>query len=387
MTVRLPVHRVLHLTGTDIVVAAIGRKFLAVNSKNGQILAAPASVLSQIDAAGAQAIADEEFPDATISLFALHPETSQLAVSADNKQVACYDVRTWTRLSSRISIKRASCLSFSKDGGKLLIGDKFGDVYSFKSNDTSDKEALILGHVSLLTSMTLTQDGKYLLTGDRDEKIRVSRYPLAFEIEQFCLGHKLFVSSLHIPAFAPDVLLSGGGDPFLLTWDFMAGKILQQIPLQEADEPVAVSAIVSHPQTKVVAVVLEKSKNVLMFNASNARDLQLLQKITLPTDALSVTFTDEGHLLIALAPRAEGPLVELARYSAGSFTLSQGDALTQQLNAIPTSSDEEMPDFYPTSKLRKTEVVPNRQQKRKENEGGAKGKNKRAKNGKTETAA
>ncbi|KAJ3159796.1 tRNA (guanine-N(7)-)-methyltransferase non-catalytic subunit trm82 [Geranomyces michiganensis] len=380
MVVRLPIHRVLHLAGTDIVVAAFGSHFLAAHARTGEILAAPKSVIAaQSSLSGAQAIEDGDFPTSTILHLAFHSQTHQMAVSADNKQLICWDVRTWKKLSSRISIKRASCLSFSKDGTKLIIGDKFGDVYTFKSNDASDKEALILGHVSLLTSMTLTHDGNYILTADRDEKVRVSRYPLAFDIVQFCLGHTKFVSAIHIPACAPNLLISGGGDPFLLTWDFMAGKILQRIPLEENEGQVAVSAIESHASTKVVAVILDSLQKVLLYDASDSTNLKLIQKLELPTDPLNICFDADGHLWIALAARTEGNLVEIARYSAGRFTIASSDPVLSHISEIPTPGGETVPDFYTASKLRKAEAHPPGHAKRKPPTNTPKAKAKRAK--------
>lgn len=88
---------------------------------------------------------------------------------------------------------------------------------------------LILGHVSMLTAVELVEsDGrKYILTADRDEHIRVSRYvPQAHVIECFCLGHKEFISSMVVPAGRGDILVSGGGDNDLFVWDWKTGAKL-----------------------------------------------------------------------------------------------------------------------------------------------------------------
>jgi len=48
----------------------------------------------------------------------------------------------------------------------------------------------MLGHVSMLTDILLSKDEKYVITSDRDEKIRVTKYPKTYIIKNFCLGHK-----------------------------------------------------------------------------------------------------------------------------------------------------------------------------------------------------
>lgn len=99
---------------------------------------------------------------------------------------------------------------------------------------------LILGHVSLLTDLVVasleTSGGmrSYILTADRDEHIRVSRgLPQAHVIENYCLGHTSFISSLCIPRFSPDILISGGGDNFLLVWKWLEGRVLQKVSLAD----------------------------------------------------------------------------------------------------------------------------------------------------------
>ncbi|KAI9372803.1 WD40-repeat-containing domain protein [Aspergillus egyptiacus] len=197
-------------------------------------------------------------------------------------------------LSSRPMPKRPSAITFT-DSNDILTSDKFGDVYSMplipsaeprapkaprqekikkvaatpltvhtqrnlkslqmqleraqknpNENKDTDKPAfeydLLLGHVSLLTDIAFVsissrdpssaQKRSYILSADRDEHIRVSRGPpQAHVIENYCLGHTSFISKLCVPPFAPEFLISGGGDPYLLVWNWTTGQIIHQIPL------------------------------------------------------------------------------------------------------------------------------------------------------------
>ncbi|KAK7521666.1 tRNA methyltransferase-like protein [Phyllosticta citriasiana] len=124
------------------------------------------------------------------------------------------------------------------------------------------KHELLLGHVSMLTDVagiTLDQQDlntasnepasksqksrSYLLTADRDEHVRVSRgQPQTHVIEGFCLGHKDFVSKI---CFASaQVLVSGGGDDELFVWDWIKGRLLNKISIQDM-----VQAIPNHGQS------------------------------------------------------------------------------------------------------------------------------------------
>lgn len=136
----------------------------------------------------------------------------------------------------------------------------------------------------MLTDIILaTYEGKeYIITADRDEHIRVSRgLPQSHVIENYCLGHKEFVSALHVPKSHPHILISGGGDPELYVWDWTKGELLQKIRVGHGDEqpslPLAVSGIASFDsedgQGATVAVVCEKyvSLNTLPSYMMTAR--------------------------------------------------------------------------------------------------------------------
>ena len=99
---------------------------------------------------------------------------------------------------------------------------------------------LLLGHVSLLTDVIcvdlvspLHKPRNYILTADRDEHIRVSRgIPQAHMIDGYCLGHTEFITKLCVPPAYNHLLISGGGDDYLMLWDWPAGKMLQRFDLR-----------------------------------------------------------------------------------------------------------------------------------------------------------
>lgn len=199
--------------------------------------------------------------------------------------------------------KKLSSLTLTPDENNILCSDKFGDVYTFPVIPSGDyvkvqpqakpyepsatnltvhtkrnlesleqqmrqaalsrtnqeervvlnfEHQLIIGHVSLLTDLISvarpadSTAGKrnYILTADRDEHIRVSRgIPQAHVIEQFCFGHTSFVSSLCIPSWEPKILISGGGDNYLLVWDWLENQILQKVQLPVSEKEATVCGI------------------------------------------------------------------------------------------------------------------------------------------------
>ncbi len=60
--------------------------------------------------------------------------------------------------------------------------------------DRPKPPVLLLGHLSMLLDVLVTDCSRFVVTCDRDEKIRVSRYPNAYNIHTYCLGHTEFVT-------------------------------------------------------------------------------------------------------------------------------------------------------------------------------------------------
>ncbi|ORY51213.1 hypothetical protein BCR35DRAFT_356084 [Leucosporidium creatinivorum] len=161
--------------------------------------------------------------------------------------------------SSRELVKRANALQLTHDG-TIIVGDKFGDVYSYPlhapappaeplpKGTEAPKHLPLLGHVSMLNTLCLVRADQehglprdLIVTGDRDEHVRVSRFPKGHVIERFLWGSKKFISALtYIPSTASSptpLLLSAGGDPSIQIFDLSSGAHLSSFPIEEALEP------------------------------------------------------------------------------------------------------------------------------------------------------
>ncbi|KAJ7091519.1 WD40 repeat-like protein [Mycena belliarum] len=188
-----------------------------------------------------------------IRVAAVDSTGTHLATAADDKQLRLWRLDGLTLLNERELPKKPTELAFTRDGQTILASDKFGDIFSYalhptpqtaaqksaalKSHENPSGGALVLGHASFLTAFLLSPDEKFILTADRDEHIRVSWFPQGYTIETYCFGHQKFVSALHLPPFAPALLVSGGGDPTLKVWDWIRGACVREVSVQPAVAP------------------------------------------------------------------------------------------------------------------------------------------------------
>lgn len=196
---------------------------------------------------------------------------------------------TCSNILSRRMPKRICAIALTKNETTIVAGDKFGDVYSLplfpleddpqaranvnqqdptldfkpsaseltvhtkgnlealrqqqlqkgfkpKKEGPTFEHKLLLGHVSLLTDLAIAEvednGGKrqFILTADRDEHIRVSRgVSQAHVIENYCLGHKDFVSKLCILPWQSNTLIAGSGEPSLKVYDWQRGLCLTDL--------------------------------------------------------------------------------------------------------------------------------------------------------------
>jgi WD40 repeat protein len=110
---------------------------------------------------------------------------------------------------------------------------EFDSVFSLLALNSGDLDcisvathasATLLGSIVTGTSFALSPSRQFILSADRDARIRVSRYPNTYNIHSFALLHEEFVSSL---AWLDDSsFVSSDGDGQLVVWDISGRPLL-----------------------------------------------------------------------------------------------------------------------------------------------------------------
>ncbi|CAE6440570.1 unnamed protein product [Rhizoctonia solani] len=234
--------------GPDRTITICGSQIFTLDSQSGVV-----ENLTTVNSA-------EKNVSSVIRIAAVDEAYQHLVTSGDDKRLRVWSIHDLKELSCREIPKRANVLKLSQDGQTILVADKFGDIFSYPlippestlqpqptENPGSKSIAvamhdnphgtLILGHASIVTDFVLTHGEKQVISADRDEHVRVSWYPEGWDVDRYCLGHKKFVSALEIPACAPSILVSGGGDPELYVWEYKTGKSIARIPVWNHIQP------------------------------------------------------------------------------------------------------------------------------------------------------
>ena len=273
--------------------------------------------------------------------------------------------------------KRICAITLTEDEKTIIAGDKFGDVYSlplFPSEDALEQtpypsqhdslkdfkpsaseltvhtkgnlealrqqqlqkklkpkkeglafqHRLLLGHVSLLTDLAVAEveseagRRQYILTADRDEHIRVSRgISQAHIIENYCLGHREFVSKLCVLPWQNTTLIAGSGEPSLKVYDWQRGLCMTDLlriddtlgnireyikteSLDRSTDNLAISGIwpISLTKSRGCILVALEGLPLLLSYAHNGRTFARAQMIRLAGNVLDIAVGEAGRVIL-----------------------------------------------------------------------------------------
>lgn len=322
----------LHPSGRAAAVA-VGRAVRAWDARSGQLHALMAAATE--DAAEVRSVAFSR-----CGRF--------VAAGGDDKitRVWCAD-GDWGPLLSFRAPKKINLVSFSADGDAVLAANKFGDVLVAPTVAVPDGPApfsVLLGHYcSVLTSLSLSADGRLLGSTDRDAKLRVSVMPAtgaaatrgAPEIQSYCLGHTDFVScSAFVQCGDRELVVSGSGDGTVRLWDPLSGRQLgAPLVLAPEGQERAVLAMCPSQDGATLVVAMDEEAEVRLVGVDAAAGaLTEVGRTAVPGLALvtDVARDADGKFVFVGGPLPDKPqaaLLAVAELQGGGLAAAASAAL------------------------------------------------------------
>lgn len=269
---------------------------ISVHPNQNSVAVAVGSDLRIFDLRGGRGVSlvddsAQPFHKDSIRAIRYSPNGKLLVSAADDKLVKIWSTDSWRCISSVCAEKRVSAVAISNDGLYVCFADKFGVVWVVGLHELDGNESLVnrkaaplLAHYcSIITSLEFSPDGQFIVSADRDFKIRVTVFPKkpldgAHEIQSFCLGHTEFVSCLAFICtvdYFQGFLVSGSGDSTVRLWDITSGSLLDTCEVgaksgllesNGGDEGCyTVSDLCTIPDGNLIAVAIQGLRGVMLL--------------------------------------------------------------------------------------------------------------------------
>ena len=238
-----------------------------------------------------------QLDDAAIVAGSLHERGEKVCVTTTDKMVFVYDTKQSKMLVKAKLVKKVISVTFA--GDIVLLGDKYGNVYVLKGNGDLEN---VLGHTasSILCMLHDSVNG-LLLTGDREEKIRVSRFPKVAIIERFCFGHKSAITAMC--SISHNNMVSSSTDGSIIVWNHLQGRIVQRINL---DKDTFASKLSYSGSLGVLAALTNVKTLQLYFRTKNG-EFKLGHTVSLSVECLDISFVSKTSSLLAVPISPECP--------------------------------------------------------------------------------
>jgi tRNA (guanine-N(7)-)-methyltransferase subunit TRM82 len=232
-----------------------------------------------------------------ITCMETSPSGALFGVCTDDKKLYVWKTDSMDVLLQRSVAKRAVALSFVNTEEEILVADKAGDVWSFHLKNLESESKLLLGHVSMLLDMVVTGDDRFVITCDRDEKIRVSHFPNSYNIHCFCLGHTELVSKLCLCSSEKNWLVSGSADGSVILWDYTTGDVLDQVIF---DGNPVITGLAFSSETRILVVSNENSSHLFCYRLADKGKLVEYCKYDTNSEICHFEYNPDNYLWVLL---------------------------------------------------------------------------------------
>jgi WD40 repeat protein/serine/threonine protein kinase len=231
--------------------------------------------------------------------------TGQVAFSPDGKRIAACAM--WSgrivlidALSGDdiLSIQRnyGHSVAFSPDGKRIVSADPRGNGIQVYNAMTGAREMTLTGHTGRVWSVAFRPDGRYIISGSRDETIMVWNAATG-ALEMTLTGHKDPVRSV---TFSPDGrrIVSGGDDGTVRIWDALSGTELLTLRGHEWSVD---DVSVSPDGERIASCGIDRT--IRIWDAATGEELMALRGHESPVN--TVTFSPDGRRIVSGADRGE----------------------------------------------------------------------------------
>lgn len=296
-----------------------------------------------------------------------------LLLIVDERRLVHYELNLETKSlvlkASRSVPRSATCMAVGhvKLSNKeikyvIIVGQKTGEAVAMPFPDINRDLTTLLGHTtSMITDVAVNYDSSLLLTADRDEKLRVSRFPNAAIIESYCLGHAASVTKIACSIVTPALVVSTSMDNTLKLWQMSTGTLLaSEVLLSNVEvslDPLDINAdndntgrlaakslinvsLAICPKTNIVAVLVNY-EFLRLFSIVVANEVSTLSELEISSEDVKtllagepceLLFTENEMLAVSYK---KNPFLQL-------FTISASDknCKLSPVHVAPTAFDE-----------------------------------------------
>ncbi|GFG28999.1 hypothetical protein Cfor_00653 [Coptotermes formosanus] len=277
-----------------------------------------------------------------------------ICLCTSDKLLSLWETDNLSIISNRTSVRVASKVRFVPSVQAIILADKSGHVYSFSVEKPNEDGKFLLGHQSLLLDILVSPDEKYIITCDRDEKIRVTRYPNTYNIQSYCLGHREFITGLSLLPSDKTVLVSSSGDGTIRLWDYGNGIQLHVIDCKDSvcansdtvednktgngDSVLPIRHITccsGDTTTSFVCACVSKFQGCLVYQIrgdSNYITSDLMQVLKLQTEPWDISLTSQRELWVLGPLRGESLCIFVWDCNVRQFVACGGTSVMAQVN-------------------------------------------------------
>uniref|UniRef100_A0A2K6WHK4 tRNA (guanine-N(7)-)-methyltransferase non-catalytic subunit n=1 Tax=Onchocerca volvulus TaxID=6282 RepID=A0A2K6WHK4_ONCVO len=269
--------------------------------------------------------------DDQILTSALSVDGTLFAVATTSKQCFLYNVlNDWIEIRPPLQLPKApTAVIFEISKKFVILSDRSGNVRRYNLDEKNSKRSnssgladdeensegeLLLGHISMVLDIDISSDQKFLISVDRDEKIRISRYPECYVIHRFCLGHSSYVNSVQSKGtllFSSGKLLAYiskkfiGGDGTLRVWDMEDGKQIAQCDCLEK-KAIRRCKIFPNSSSKVIklVVIFEHCKTAQIVTFMQESNNFEIEYLTCSNFIIDITIEDNGIFVFGITRSA-----------------------------------------------------------------------------------